>query len=119
MARALPSPPPCVEACLVAGNQGPGLTINGLPTVILQDCRVLANGTGPVDALRAQVTASGGTSLRLASCVLASTAGNDLLRVWDPARVVSASDCAVWGGAPPGPGFTALATQPTWAVPAP
>lgn len=108
-----------IEECLIAGNQGPGLTINDLPLVALRDCRLLANGSGPVGELRAQISATGDAVLRLSSCVLAADAGSGLLRIWDPARLEAATDCRVWGDVPPGPGFTALSAPPTWAMPEP
>lgn len=102
-----------VEACVISGNQGPGLALVDSGVVEVRDCRFIGNGSGPVGELRAQLTASGDSQLDLAGTVLASDPGAALLRLWPPAAVLRSGDNRVWGGGPPGPGFTPLSAAPS------
>lgn len=101
-----------VEACVISGNQGAGIACNDAGSVTVRDCRIIGNGTGPVGSLRAQISATGRSRIDLTGTVLACAPDTAVLSLWPPAGLGQVEGNQVWGGKPPGPGFTRLSTGP-------
>ncbi len=102
-----------LDDCLIADNEGPGLSIIDAGMITVRRCHILANGQGPVGDLKAQITGVFNSHLSLSDTVIAADPGTDLLRLWEPANVGEAKDNQVWGGKPPGQGFTSLDRRPS------